>query len=318
MILVTGSAGYLGSHLCQKLSKKKIPFYSIDNFSGGRKQNIIKNKTFKKIDYSSKKITNFLIKNKITTIVHTAAYTFPNESEKNKKKYYLNNINKTVKFIKSCSKANIKNFIFFSTSNIYSFDKKDIKAANEKSKIKPENYYGYTKIYIEKFLQKKNLFQNLVILRIFNVAGFVDNFRFKEFKSKFRRIMPTLITAIKTKKIINIYGKFSKKAFQYAIRDYLHVEDFSNLIIKLLHTKNERKKIYNVGSGDCHSLKNVIDIFQKLIRKKIKFNIKELRKGELNYTSCNSAKVKKAQKWKPKKNLIHIVKSTIKWSRLSK
>ena len=318
MILVTGSAGYLGSHLCQKLSKKKIPFYSIDNFSGGRKQNIIKNKTFKKIDYSSKKITNFLIKNKITTIVHTAAYTFPNESEKNKKKYYLNNINKTVKFIKSCSKANIKNFIFFSTSNIYSFDKKDIKAANEKSKIKPENYYGYTKIYIEKFLQKKNLFQNLVILRIFNVAGFVDNFRFKEFKSKFRRIMPSLITAIKGKKTINIYGNYLKKEFQYAIRDYLHIEDFSNLVIKLLYSKNKKKRIYNVGSGDCHSLKDVISVFQKLIKKKIKYNIKELRKGELSYTFCNSTKVKRENKWKPKKNLMHIVKSTIKWSKISK
>ena len=318
MILITGSAGYLGSHLCQKLSEKKIPFYSIDNFSGGRKQNIIEKKTFKKIDYSSNEITDFLIDKKITTIIHTAAYTFPNESEKNRKKYYLNNVNKTVKFIKACSKAKIKKFIFFSTSNVYSFNKKKIKSATEKAKIKPENYYGYTKIYIEKFLQKKNLFQNVVILRIFNVAGFADKFRFHEFKCKFRRIMPTLITSIKNEKVINIYGSYEKKIFKYAIRDYLHVEDFSNLVIKLLNSKNKKKNIYNVGSGNCYSLKDVINIFQKLIEKKIKFNIKELRKGELSYTFCNNSKVKKANKWKPEKNLIQIVKSTIKWSKLFK
>ena len=143
MILITGSAGYIGSHICNTLLKKKIKFYSLDNLSGGNIQNVINKKNFNKIDFSSEKVLEILLKKKITTVIHTAAYTFPNESEINKKKYYINNIYKTKKFIDYCQKAKIKNFFFFSTSNIYTFNKNKFLAITENGKVKPKNYYGY-------------------------------------------------------------------------------------------------------------------------------------------------------------------------------
>tara|TARA_B110000027_G_C16058653_1_gene273363 strand:+ start:94 stop:1041 length:948 start_codon:yes stop_codon:yes gene_type:complete len=315
MILVTGAAGYIGSHICKKLYEKKIAFFSIDNLSGGKIENIIDKKKFLKIDYSSKKILKLLVKKKIHTIIHAAAYTFPNESEINKKKYFLNNISKNLKFIKYCKQINISNFIFFSTSNVYSFENKKIIAINEKGKINPKNYYGYTKLFIENYIQEKNLFSNLIILRVFNIAGFIKKFKFVEFKTKFRRIMPSLATAIKNKKILNIYGTYEKKVFNYSVRDYLHIEDFTNLIIILV--KNKKKKgIYNVGLGNCYNLKEIIDIFQAEINIKIKYKIKKLRKGELGYTLCENAKIKKKYNWKPKKKLIDIIKSTIEWGNI--
>ena len=318
MILVTGSAGYLGSHICKKLLDKNIPFYSIDNLSSGKFENVFRKSFFIKIDYSSKQIKKLLLKKKISIIIHAAAFTFPTESEKNKKKYFVNNIEKTIKFIKYCSEVKIKKFIFFSTSNVYEFDGDAIRSASEKAKIKPKNYYGYTKLYIERFLKKENLFENLIILRIFNIAGFVEKFKYSEYKSRYRRIMPSIVSAINKNKSISIFGYQKKNCFSYATRDYLHIEDFTNLIIKLVNFKRKKNKIYNVGSGICYSLKDLINIFEKKLKKKIKCHLKLLRKGELIYTFCNNNKIIKEIKWYPKKNLNKIISSTIDWSKVKK
>ena len=125
-----------------------------------------------------------------------------------------------------------------------------MKSVSEKAKTKPKNYYGYTKLYIEQFLKKK-IFQDLIILRIFNVAGFSDKFKYLEYKSRYRRIMPSLVTAINKNKSISIFGNQTNKYFNYATRDYLHVEDFTNLIVKLLHFNKKKNNIFNIGYVIC-------------------------------------------------------------------
>ena len=156
MILVTGSTGYIGFHVCEMLELKKIPYFAIDNFSRSLSKNVINKKKFLKIDISSNDIPSLLKSKKIHTIIHAAAFSFPPESENSKEIYYKNNILKTKKFIDNCSKEKIKRFIFLSSSNVYNFSLKSIKPAKESQKINPENYYGKTKSIIEKYL-KKNL-----------------------------------------------------------------------------------------------------------------------------------------------------------------
>jgi len=149
MILVTGAAGYIGSHICENLEKRKIDYIAIDNLSSGSLKNISNKKKFYKIDFSSNKTLSIIKKKKIQIVIHSGAFTFPSESEIKKKKYYNNNIKKTKKFIDYCKKANVKKFIFFSSSNVYKFN------INNSSLVKPTNYYGYTKLYIEKYIKKK-------------------------------------------------------------------------------------------------------------------------------------------------------------------
>ena len=151
MILVTGAAGYIGSHICEKLEKQKIDYIAIDNLSSGKLKNINNKKKFYKIDFSSNKTLSIIKKKKIQIVIHSGAFTFPSESEIKKKKYYNNNIKKTKKFIDYCKKANVKKFIFFSSSNVYKFN------INSSSVVKPANYYGYTKLYIEKYIKKNHL-----------------------------------------------------------------------------------------------------------------------------------------------------------------
>ena len=307
MILVTGAAGYIGSHICKNLEKKGINYIAIDNLSSGYLKNINNKKKFYKYDFSSNK-TFSIIKNKnIQIIIHSGAFTFPSESEMKKKKYYNNNIKKTKKFIDFCKKANVKKFIFFSSSNVYKFKIKKDPIVN------PENYYGYTKLYIENYLKKKS-FNNLIILRLFNIAGFMRGFNFFEFKTKFRRIMPSISSSIIENSKIHIYGKKTKKGFFYSKRDYLHVDDFVKLISILLK-KNLKLKVFDIGSCKAISLKKIINIFEKITKKKINYLLKEKRIGELDYPCCKNKIIQKEVGWKPKKDIESIVKSTLDWTK---
>ena len=157
--------------LCHKLKKEKINFIGIDNLQYSNKKNIIKN-YFYKIDISNSKVENLIKKKKINSVIHCAAFSYVNDGEENKKKYFNNNVIKTKKFINICKKNSIKNFIFLSSSNVY----KDGKSIfNENDLKNPKNLYGKNKLEIEKYL-KKIRFDNLIILRLFNIVGLIKNF----------------------------------------------------------------------------------------------------------------------------------------------
>ena len=307
MILVTGATGYIGSHICKILEKKRINYIAIDNLSSSSLKNIKNKKIFYKIDFSSNKTLSIIKKKKIQTVIHSGAFTFPSESEKKKKKYYNNNIKKTKKFIDYCKKANVKKFIFLSSSNVYKFK------INSSPLVKPENYYGYTKLYIEKYIKKKS-FNNLIILRLFNIAGFIKGFNFFEYKTKYRRIMPSICSSVIENSKIYIYGKKTSRGFYYSERDYLHINDFVKLIIILLK-KNIKYQIFDIGSCKAISLKKIINIFEKITKKKINYSLKEKRIGELDYTCCLNKRIQKEVNWKPTKNIESIVKSTLKWKK---
>ena len=149
-ILITGGAGYIGSHVSEALIKKNKKIFVIDNLSTGYKKLIHKKAKFFKLDLSNKKeINKILIKYKIDSIIHLAAKLIIGEGQKKPKKYYNNNVIGTKKLLEACKKTSVKNFIFSSTAAIY---KEGQYKVTEKSKIKPKSVYGKTKIRSEKLL----------------------------------------------------------------------------------------------------------------------------------------------------------------------
>ena len=310
MILVTGCTGYLGFHICEHLKIKKIPFFGIDNFSRSSGKNIIDKRKFLKIDISSKELPKLLKQKKITTIIHAAAYSFPPESEDNKKKYYKNNILKTKIFIDYCHKINIKKFIFFSSSNVYNFDTSKINSVKESQKLFPKNYYGQTKLIIERYLNKK--FDTCYILRLFNIAGYINNSHFYEFKNKYRRILPVINEAFRKKLTFKINLIKSKGRPVFPARDFVHIKDFLKIILILLRKKTGNNLTLNVGNNKLIYLDEIINVFEKKLKKKINFKKAISSKGNLNYTLCNNTKIKRKLNFKFKFDLNEIVKSCIK------
>ena len=311
MILVTGCTGYIGFHICESLELKKIPYFGIDNFSRSTPKNIINKKKFLKIDINSNDITRIIKLKKIDTIIHTAAFSYPPESEKNQKIYYNNNIQKTKKFINNCSKMKIKKFIFLSSSNVYNFNLSSIHPVKESQKTNPENYYGKTKLVIEKYLKKK--FSTCYILRLFNIAGYTNKNKneFYEYKNKFRRIMPVITEAFKKKISLTINLVKKKNKLIYPARDFVHIQDFLNIILKINKKKTKGLNILNVGSGKLVYLDKIINIFEKKTNNFISYKKRFYDVGNYNYTLGNNSRLKKKLNYKFKFNLNNIVKSCI-------
>ncbi len=170
-ILVTGGAGYIGSHIVEQLTKTKDRIIIFDNLETGYKKLINKKAIFVKGDIKNfNHLSQIIYKYKINSIIHLAAYLNISEAEKNKKKYYKNNVIGTLNLIKCCKSSNIKNFVFSSSCSIYG---NTIGAVSEKKKPNPKGYYAYTKHQSEKIITKyaKKYNYNYAILRYFNIAG---------------------------------------------------------------------------------------------------------------------------------------------------
>jgi UDP-glucose 4-epimerase len=309
MILITGSAGYIGSEICKKFEELKINYIGIDNLKYSNEYNIHNKKKFIKTCFSNDKIINKILKEKkIQTIIHCAAYAYVLDAEKNKKYYFNNNIKKTKKFIEYSIKNKIDNFIFLSSSNVYS-EKKKNSSFREMDKKKPKNYYGKTKLVVENFLiNKKNKFKNITILRLFNIIGLTKKFTpYDKDNFKYQRILFKMFNQMKKKKPINInYFKkdiYDKKIFPE--RDFLDIRDLTNLVSSISKKIDDKKglKIYNVGKGKSQSLMKIAEYLKLYSGKKLLIKFKELHKKEYLFTMSSIKKIKKDFKWSPKISL---------------
>ena len=317
-ILVTGGAGYIGSHIVEQLIKTKARIIIIDNLATGYKKLINKKAIFVKGDIKNfKKLSKTVNKYKIDSIIHLAAYLNISEAERHKKKYYQNNVIGTLNLIKCCKSSNIKSIVFSSSCSIYG---NTIGAVNENKRANPIGYYARTKYEGEKIIIKyaKKYNYNYAILRYFNIAGASSSNKIGEIDSSHGHLFKNIaIQSFKKKPVINVYGTDYKTKDGTCVRDYMHVSDLSIAHIKALKYLNEKSKsvILNCGYGKGYS---VLEILRK-IKKNLKIKFAKRRKGDVAAVYSDTKKFKKTIKMKIKYNNIHkILKSSIKWEKILK
>lgn len=314
MILITGSAGYIGSHISCYFEQKKIKYLGIDNLKYSYRSNVPNKKKFFQIDISNlKNVEKLIYKYKIKTIIHTAAFSYVLEGEHKKHKYYTNNIIKTKKFIEICKKCKIENFIFLSSSNVYK-EKKLNNSYVEINNTIPKNFYGKNKIMIEKFL--KNKFKKLIIFRLFNVVGiFNDKFKMYKFNKKnYQRLLFKIIQNISNGKTTEInYIKDRKKIKKiFPSRDFIEIIDVVKIIEKSINKvslMNKFYKIINVGTGIDISIDKIVAEIKASKVKKLKIKFKEISNKEFSFTKSNIKKLIRFTGIKPKLNLKRVIKS---------
>ena len=158
----------------------------------------------------------------------------------------------------------------------------------------------------------KNKFEICYILRLFNIAGYINKKEFFEFKNKFRRIMPVITEASRKKLPFKINLVKKKRRLIYPARDFVHIKDFLSIIFKILKRNNIGSYIMNVGSGELIYLDNIIKIFEKQMNKKISYKKKFYELGNNNYTLSNNYKLRKILDFDFKLSINEIVKSCIK------
>ena len=318
-ILVTGGAGYIGSHLIELLVKKKTnKIIVLDNLSTGYKILINQKSKFFKGDINNKKIINRLInKFNIDTIIHLAASLNVSEAQTNKKKYYKNNITGTKNLLLSCRNTTVENIIFSSSCSIYGNVKGSV---NERKKPNPQGYYAYTKYkgeqLIKKYASKFNY--NFGILRYFNVAGASPSGKIGEIETSHGHLIKNIaIQSMKEKPKLNIYGNNYNTKDGTCVRDYIHVSDLADIHIKGIDYLKENKKSFtlNCGYGKGYSVLQIANELKK-IKKNTQINFMKRRPGDIAQVYSNTKEFIKLLKWKPKHNDINkIIKSAINWEK---
>ena len=319
-ILLTGGAGYIGSHVANYLLDRGFKVSVIDNLSTGHKKLIPKKTKFFHCDIAhTKKVTKIIKKNSFDVVMHLAGVIRVDESIKNPKKYDFINYKKGKIFLNTCFKNNLNKVIFSSTASVYG--NSGNKKVSENNKLKPINPYAKSKLKIENFLIKNSKLKKFkyIILRYFNVAGADKKLRTGLIsKSSTNLIKVICEVAIGKRKKFKINGNDYNTKDGTPIRDFIHVTDLAEihyLCAKYLINKN-KSNIFNCGYGIGYSVREVLNNINNLIANKIPVIYGKRRLNDIPESISNTKKFNACFNWKPKnKKLKNILKSSLQWEK---
>ncbi len=314
-ILLTGGSGYIGSQLSYILTDNNFEHSIIDNLTTGDKKLLNPKAKFYKVNFEEKKkIITIIKKNKVKCVMHLAASTLVPESMLEHEKYYKNNVLNLITLLEVCRLTKVKYFIFSSTCSVFEEGQSKV---NEKSVKNSNNIYGKTKLYGEeliKFYAKKHNFQ-YSILRYFNVIGADSKVRTGGVRNSGHLFMNIINSIYRRDYRLNIYGKNFKTKDGTGVRDFIDVEDISNIHLLIYKKMMRNNKSYelNCGIGKGYSVLQIIKTFEKILKKQFKTKIKKKRFGDVEKITCNNKQLKRTLKYKFKNNLIESAKNYINW-----
>lgn len=332
-ILVTGGAGYIGSHVVKQLIENTAHDIAvIDNLSTGHKSTIdTLDAIFAatrggKIDFYEEDLKNFdtietIVKeNDFDAVIHFAASIVVPESVSNPLKYYMNNTVNTANLIKLCNEYGIKHFIFSSTAAVYG--EPDTPQVTEETPTKPINPYGMSKLMSETILRdasKANDAFTHIILRYFNVAGAdVQNRIGQSFPNATHLIKVAAQTALGQREKMLIFGDDFDTPDGTGIRDYIHVDDLASAhLVALDYLQNGgNSEIFNVGYGKGYSVKEVIAMMKTVSGVDFAVETTKRRAGDPAMLISDNTKIKSMLPWKPIYEDLHLICETAyKWEK---
>ena len=326
-ILVTGGAGYIGSHVVKLLLEDTDnEVVVLDNLITGFQSTIdtlqtIRSFKFIEVDLSKwNKIEEIFKNEKFEAIIHFAASLIVPESVENPLKYYLNNTVNTTNLVDLAIKYSIKKIIFSSTAAVYGEPTIDEVADGIKEDFLPNpiNPYGQSKLFSEKIIQDSAKVSSLkyVIFRYFNVAGASPDLKIGQKTLNATHLIKVASEcATNQREKISIFGDDYPTPDGTCIRDYIHVVDLASAHIKALeYLDNNNSDIFNIGYSKGFSVKNVIDTMKKVSNKDFKVDMAPKRAGDPAMLISNNHKIKAKMNWIPKyDNLELICKSAFEW-----
>ncbi len=317
MILITGGAGYIGSHVVKLLGEKKYDTIIYDNLSRGHSDLIISGE-FIEGDLSDKDLLIKTFKKyDIEAVIHFAAYSLVGESENDPHSYYRNNVANGINLLGAMLDTGVKKIVFSSSAAVYG---EPIRVPIEEDHpTVPTNVYGNTKLIFENILRKYHSTYGLdfVSLRYFNAAGADPEGRIGEDHSPETHLIPLVLDAVLGRKNnITIFGTDYDTPDGTCIRDYIHVNDLAEAhILSLRRLKDSSAEaIYNLGNGEGFSVKEVIEAVNRVTGAKVSVVEGNRREGDPARLVASSEKIIKELGWKPMfADLNVIIETAWKW-----
>ena len=319
-VLITGGAGYIGSHAVHNLLNLNEKVVIYDNLSTGLKAAVAKEAQFIFGDIRDGELLARVMKDhKVESVMHFAAKSVVPESVSQPLEYYENNVIGTLQLLKACQKAAVKEFIFSSSASVYGAA--EIVPIKEESPLSPSNPYGFSKLMGEKMIQDMSQAHGLkyVILRYFNVAGAkkdISNGQRTENATHLIKVAAEAACGLREN--VDVYGDDYKTLDGTGLRDYIDVEDLveaHSLALKYLR-QNGENQILNCGYGHGFTVLEVLETMKKVSEKDFKIVRKPRRPGDVGQSFAESSKIRKALNWQPKYDDLKIIcQSAYQWEK---
>lgn len=329
MILVTGGAGYIGSHCVSELLKKGHDVVIFDNLSTGHKETVNTLKNMKQkgslIDFilgdlkNKNDIDACLKKYKFEAVMHFAAYSLVGESMIAPMKYYMNNVYGSLNLLTSMVENNIDKIVFSSTAATYG--EPEYVPIDEKHPQNPVNTYGTTKLFVEKIMDDFDKAYGLksVRFRYFNVAGADENSLIGEWHEPESHLIPNILkSTFEGSQKFKIFGDTYDTKDGTCIRDYINISDLINAhVLALNYLQNGGEtNFFNLGTNTGDSVKDVFNECEKVTGRKIPVEIVEKRAGDPSVLIADNTKAKNILGWIPTKTLNDSIKTAYNWEKV--
>ena len=325
-ILVTGGAGYIGSHTCVLLLEAEHEVLIFDNFSNASKESIhrIENIVQKKISYvegdirSKEDLNQVFSTHKIDAVIHFAGLKSVSESVREPLAYYDNNVNGTLVLCEVMKDYACKSIVFSSSATVYG--NPHTVPIKEDFPLSATNPYGRSKLFIEEILRdlyRADKSWKIIILRYFNPVGAHASGMIGEDPSGIpNNLMPFIAqTAIGKRKKLSVFGDDYNTEDGTGVRDYIHVVDLAKGHVKAiekLHTFDEVMTL-NLGTGKGYSVLDVINAYEKASGKKVPYSIEARRDGDIDQCFADPKYAKETLEWEAQKDLFQMCADSWYW-----
>jgi len=316
-ILVTGGAGYIGSHCCKELQRQGYHPVTIDNLVYGHREYVKWGDFYRGDIGNPAQLQNCLEKNPIEAVMHFAAYAYVGESVEVPMKYYTNNVLNTIQLLNSVQEHQIRYFIF--SSSCATYGNPESLPIDESHRLNPINPYGRTKRMIEEILADLDASGTLKFtsLRYFNAAGADPESEIGENHNPETHLIPLVLdVAAGRRKAVNVFGTDYETPDGTCIRDYIHVTDLARAHVLALEKlmNGSSSSVLNLGQGKGFSVLEVIDKARKVTGKKIEAVSSDRRPGDPPVLVASNEKAIEQLGWQPEfSNLDDIVKTAWRW-----
>jgi UDP-glucose 4-epimerase len=323
-ILVTGGAGYIGTHTVVELLNKDYEVIVLDNFSNSKREIIgrvseINGKDFTMYDVDCcSDLSSIFSKHKIDGVIHFAALKSVGESVDKPLKYYKNNIDSLINILETSNKYGVKSFVFSSSCSLYG-NLKELPAKENSPMSNPESPYAYTKLIGERILGdfSKTSDMKIISLRYFNPVGAHQSGLIGECPvNKPNNIIPVICDSIENRSVMKVFGDDYPTKDGTCIRDYVHVSDIANAhVLAYEYSLSTRKNydVFNLGYGDGVSVLEILKTFEKENQVEVDYQIVDRREGDIVEIYSDSSKAYQVLGWKPTRTIKDMVTSAWKW-----